>query len=85
MLKYIAIIVVIIIILSGIKQKQINDYDAGLEKKDIDEMQFRTGDIIFFRHDCPIYFYGDNGINMDIHIVKNICKPLFHFNQKYFW
>ena len=38
----------------------------------------------FFRHDCPLYFYGDNGINMDTHIVKSMCKTIFHFSQPWF-
>lgn len=70
--------------LSLLKNKQIHDFNKKLIIKNINEISFNTGDIVFFRHDCPLYFYGDNGINMDIHIVKNICKTIFHFVEPWF-
>lgn len=58
--------------------------DVYLEKYDFTNIKFKTGDIIFFRHDTPIYYHGDNGINMDVHVVKNISKTIVGFSQKYY-
>jgi hypothetical protein len=84
MLNYVIIIVIIILLLNVLKTHAVSNYDHSLIKKNIDDIHFNTGDIIFFRHDCPLYFYGNNGINMDIHIFKNACKTLFYYNQSYF-
>lgn len=83
-MKIAIIIILIIFLLSLIKNSQIYEFNKLLTKKNINDINYNTGDIIFFRHDCPLYFYGDNGINMDIHIFKNMCKTLFHFIQPWF-
>jgi hypothetical protein len=83
-MKIAIILILIILILHFIKTDQIYVFNNELIKKNINEIQYKTGDVIFFRHDSPLYFYGDNGINMDIHVVKNISKTLFHFAQPFF-
>lgn len=86
MLKIILIILIILIllVLNRIIKTSNKNWDNNLKSVEIKNTNFRTGDVVFFRHDCPIYFYGDNGINMDVHIIKNILKTFVSFNQKYY-
>ena len=76
--------ILILFVLNRIIDKQNELRDNSLQRFDINDIKYRTGDIIFFRHDCPLYFYGSNGINMDTHIIKNISKTIIGFSQKYY-
>ena len=50
----------------------------------MDENKKRTGDIIMFRHETPLIFQGDNGYNIDVHIIKNLFKRFFALSQPYY-
>lgn len=80
----ITIVIVLVVVLNRIINHQNNTRDISLERVDLNSVSYRTGDVIFFRHDSPLYFYGNNGINTDVHVVKNISKTIAGFSQKYY-
>lgn len=84
MIYIIIIIILVLFLLNWNTRRTLRDFDNSLKKININECNFRTGDILFFRNTCPLYFYGDNGINMDVAIVKNTLKSLYFYHQKYY-
>jgi hypothetical protein len=80
----ILILILIIVLLTQTRWESINNYEKNMELKEISDVDFNTGDIILYRHDTPLLFYGENGINLDVHIVKNVLKTILHYNQKYY-
>lgn len=83
-IKIIIFIVLILYIINVYTRYKLKQYDNSLTKRQLTECNYRTGDIVFFRNACPLYFFGENGINIDIHIVKNIAKSFYYNYQKYF-
>jgi hypothetical protein len=70
--------------MSHIRITRHDNFDKSLAKVNMFDVQYNTGDIVFFRHNAPMWTYGDNGINIKFHIVKNILKTINYMFDPYF-
>ena len=82
--KNILIFLIIIILLNRyLKLKILPSRENKLKKLDHNEINYETGDVVFFQNDALLYYNGQNGYNYDVHIVKNCLKTLYYYIYPY--
>lgn len=76
--------IIIIILLNRYLKLKIMPYrENKMKKLDPSEIEYNTGDVVFFQNDALLYYNGKNGYNFDVHIVKNCLKTLYYYIYPY--
>jgi hypothetical protein len=82
--QIIIIIILLLIIHNNYIKNQTRCLNINCIKENIYNDNYNTGDIIMFSFQSPSYYYGTNGINMDVSILKNSLLNFVKHNMYYF-